>query len=278
MSNEIKFYPGYIDGVDNGKREYPPYDIGSMCIVGATGSGKTVLATNVFIQLITLYTKDQINIKVWDGKGVEYVKDYRSAKYTPELSIRNIDVISEAYSAVDKDIHSFLSEAVSLIDARTIALSELGVSNVYQLPKGQMPQVVLFIEEICSTYIDNVDDIKNLLYYILQCGYAVGVHAIVVSQPYINFHKGLPYTYILSTRLDEECQKAFLGLIGGAVIEYAKYGDVVVTCAGSLKYVKYKLPFYEDRKIIEVSKGLITPNGWVPNKRQKSNLKKFMER
>lgn len=278
MSNEIKFYPGYVDGVDRGKREYPPYDIGSMCIVGATGSGRSILATNILMQLITLYTKEQINIRVWDGKGIDYVKDCRHAKYVPGLCMTNIDVISEAYSAVDKDIYSFLSEAVALINARTIALNGIGVDNVYMLPKGQMPQVVLFIEEICSLHIDLIDEVKSLLHYILQYGYAVGVHVIINSQPYINFHKNLPFRYVLSTRLSEEQQKAFLGPIGKVGVEYARFGDVAVTRTGSVKTTKYKVPFYEDRKIIEVCEGLMTPNGWVPNKRQKSNLKKFMER
>lgn len=278
MSNEIKFYPGYINGVDNGKREYPPYDIGSMCIVGATGSGKAILSSNILIQMITLYTEEYIDIKVWDGRGVEYVKDSCNAKYAPELRINNIDVISEAYSAAEKDIYSFLSKAVALIGTRTKTLNEIGVENIYQLNKGRMPQVVLFIEEICATYVDLMDDMKSILHYILQYGYAVGVHVIVTTQPYINFSKNLPFRYILSTRLNEDQQKAFLGPIGNIGMEYERYGDVVVTNAGSVKTMKYKVPFYEDSKIIEVSKGLITPNGWVPNKRQRSNLKKFIDR
>jgi len=150
-------------------------DLGDMphiLIAGTTGSGKTVCVNTMIMSLLFNNTPDELKFIMVDPKMVELAP----FNGLPHLLC---PVVTEA-----KKVAGALSWVVNEMESRYKVLAAAGVRNInaYKEKVGQMPYIVIIIDELADLMIVAQAEIENAITRLAQLSRAVGIHMILATQ------------------------------------------------------------------------------------------------
>lgn len=280
--NKVMIYPGYILlESERTEKKFDGFEIGSSLITGIVGSGKTILCENILAQLIALYKPTEVDLRVWDGKGFEFVrlpKFYEGDKF---VKMDKLDVCSKACCYLDETLMDCINSITEEVNKRIRKFKYYGCRNYDEFMRytsESLPRVIYYLEEIDACIGPYVPDIFNDIQYVLRMGDIVGVHIIINTQHYKVFSGLQHFRYIMVTRLSAEGTEYLFGKDVADGIQYKRYGSVFIKTDDSISLTEYNVPFYPQDKVKEIVEGKIAPNGWVPDKKQREELRKFYKR
>lgn len=145
-------------------------------IGGQTKSGKSILMNNMIIDLIMTNTPENLRLRLFDPKQVEF------ASYSNSSHLAH-PVVLEKEEAVIR-----LQELEDLMNERYAELRDLGLKDIeaYNLsyPDNRMSREVVFFDELADWILDNEFKqlAKDIIVRLSSKGRAAGVHLVLATQ------------------------------------------------------------------------------------------------
>jgi S-DNA-T family DNA segregation ATPase FtsK/SpoIIIE len=156
-----------------------------LLIAGQTGSGKSVMINTLLSSL--LYRNDPSNMKL-------ILVDPKQVELTPYNDIPHL--LTPVITQPEKCI-SALKWAVGEMERRYTLLAEVGQRNIagYNVLKkeeGQMPYVIIVIDELADLMMVAARDVEALIVRLAQKARAIGIHLVLATQrPSVDVITGL---------------------------------------------------------------------------------------
>ena len=141
-------------------------------VSGCTGSGKTSFVQMMLAVMCEKYTSEEIEICIYDSKGVEYLP-FRSVPHLSHSISNNQDTAMEIIDYLEREASN-----------RMELLAELGCKNLMTYndrcsSSEKKPVVFSVFDDISSLSFDR--DEVNKVQNIIKNGRVVGIHLIIVS-------------------------------------------------------------------------------------------------
>lgn len=166
-----------------------------LLIAGSTGSGKSVALNAILISLLCKLSPDELKLILIDPKRLEF------AAFT-DIAHLLFPIVTNAHQAAP-----VLRWVVQEMEERYEKMAEYGARNIddfnvrflqqaqderNEKQNGQLPYVVVVIDELADLMITAGRDIEDLITRITQMARAAGIHMIVATQrPSVDVITGL---------------------------------------------------------------------------------------
>lgn len=255
MNKQIRDLYYYI-GRDE-EHNYVATPLSNMIIAGVTGAGKSTLLNNILIKLIQESNPNEIDLRLYDLKGSEFLfwqTSIPEGKNLPYVSKMVCEASSNACMTLVEDMEYLVKYINHSYEALDYYLAEQQEEGNFNAEKPKRKSKILVINEYqCITEYGS-HDIQNrfldALSHVLEQGEYVDVYVILVSQSH---HNVLPDDIVekFTTRVCTPLYESMDGLsnlylgCNLASKEQMRYG---------VAWVKYKkkmpqrlfVPFYPD--------------------------------
>jgi hypothetical protein len=145
-------------------------------IGGQTKSGKSILMNNMIIDLIMTNSPENLRLRLFDPKQVEF------ASYSNSAHLAHPVVLDKEEAVIR------LKELENLMNERYIELRNLGLKDIeaYNLryPDTRMSREVVFFDELADWILDNEfkQEAKDIIVRLSSKGRAAGVHLVLATQ------------------------------------------------------------------------------------------------
>ncbi|GAB1260761.1 FtsK/SpoIIIE domain-containing protein [Aurantivibrio plasticivorans] len=145
-------------------------------IGGQTKSGKSILMNNMITDLIMTNTPENLRLRLFDPKQVEF------ASYSNSAHLAHPVVLDKEEAVIR------LKELEQLMNERYVQLKDLGLKDIeaYNLryPDNRMSREVVFFDELADWILDNdfKKDAKDIIVRLSSKGRAAGVHLVLATQ------------------------------------------------------------------------------------------------
>lgn len=145
-------------------------------IGGQTKSGKSILMNNMIIDLIMTNTPENLRLRLFDPKQVEF------ASYSKSSHLAHPVVLDKEEAVIR------LKELEGLMNERYVELRDLGLKDIeaYNLhyPDTRMSREVVFFDELADWILDNEfkQEAKDIIVRLSSKGRAAGVHLVLATQ------------------------------------------------------------------------------------------------
>ncbi|RCW96323.1 FtsK/SpoIIIE domain-containing protein [Marinomonas foliarum] len=143
---------------------------------GQTKSGKSILMNNMITDLIMTNTPENLRLRLFDPKQVEF------ASYSNSAHLAHSVVLDKEEAVIR------LKEAEHLMNERYVQLKDLGLKDIeaYNLrfPDNRMSREVVFFDELADWILDNEfkKNAKDIIVRLSSKGRAAGVHLVLATQ------------------------------------------------------------------------------------------------
>lgn len=145
-------------------------------IGGQTKSGKSILMNNMITDLIMTNTPENLRLRLFDPKQVEF------ASYSDSAHLAHPVVLDKEEAVIR------LKELEHLMNERYVQLKDLGLKDIeaYNLryPDNRMSREVVFFDELADWILDNEfkKDAKDIIVRLSSKGRAAGIHLVLATQ------------------------------------------------------------------------------------------------
>lgn len=209
-----------------------------LLISGSTGSGKSILLQSIINSLI--FSETKINFALIDPKRVEF---------------SYYDGLNNLYAPIAKNTESSLGLLTKLIeemDRRFILLEKSGSRDISTF-NGNMPYIVVIIDELADLMIASKKEAQELICRLAQKSRACGIHLIIATQrPSVDVVTGLikvNFPARLSCRVSSSIDSRTILDRNGAETLIGN-GDAILDCV-DFRFRRFKGAFITEKEIIE---------------------------
>lgn len=218
----------------------PLYELQSMLISGASGSGKSVFLNNIILN-IHCHT-DPTRLVLIDPKEVEFCKYENSDRLVLPLAT---------------DIPSSIKALATLceeMDRRYKHLRSLGLRDNSQ---RTFDKIVCIVDELADLMLTSKGEVENYIVRLAQKGRACGIYLILATQrPAVKVVTGLIKANI-ATRVAFACtsiQDSLVMLDHKGAEELLGKGDCLIKFADNIHTIRCQAPLVTNEHIQEVAK------------------------
>lgn len=161
----------------------------SMLIMGESGTGKTNMLNLLLMNMISLYSEDEISILMLDSKNKDINRYFA---YSPHFIGYHTNVLD--YLSVLKEVKDEMITRKEIIDSANVSVWQdlrefLIKEEEYELLKV-FPWVVIVVDELIFTLttLRNLgspvaDEFEEILNYIIENGRRYGIKLLMLAQP-----------------------------------------------------------------------------------------------
>ena len=278
MAREITLHFG-----EDGSGAFPEYKIGNSLIVGKTGSGKSVLLTNILAEFVLRYNQTDIIVDMFDGKGMEFVTGRGST------GIEFCEIAMRCVNYAESTIETFIETTYDMCEKRVKNLTDYECTDwndynerISGTGSGMRTEVV-FIEEFDAS-IEKlpkcvVEELLNKLAFIMKNAHRTGLFIVISSHRvgFMDTYKCLQehFDIVACTRADEDASYELFGS-DVAATQVGKFGKVCVR--GRDKDVNIlNVPFYYKKNVINgIIHKTILPKGVMFDDDKLAQFAKFI--
>lgn len=239
-------------GLNNNNYKINLCDTPHLLVAGTTGSGKSVFINSIICQLISNYSKNELELSLIDPKKVE-LSIYKNVEHVT-------DIATDLQSAT-----TVLQNAIKQVEQRYKLLEENNTRNIENYNKkayNKLPYKLIIIDELADILlqdkknrkrtINNEMTLEGYIVRIAQIGRACGVHLIVATQrPSSDVITGLIKANIPSRVAFSVSSKVDSRIIlddKGAEKLTGK-GDLLFKMVGNEEITRIQSPFISDEEV-----------------------------
>jgi len=156
-----------------------------LLVAGTTGSGKSEFQQNLLLSLHYRYTREDVQIALIDGKGVEL----NAFENSPLMFFKDEEQTEKAFYIQPEESIDFISWMVGYMERRYRIMNKAKVKNIEEynakFPSKKMPRILLIIDEF-NKMVKAKDSDNNKLFEaiggITEAARASGIILILATQ------------------------------------------------------------------------------------------------
>lgn len=188
-----KLHVSIGEALDGTNINYDLVKMPHLLVAGQTGSGKSVFLHNIILSLLLQYTKDDVNLLLFDPKEVEF-SFYRNAP-----QVREVVTNGDRTARKIRDMCDEMDNRYSVFAEKYVR----DISSYNEISEVKMPRIVVFVEELADLVISQGSEVISDITRLVVKARACGIHIVLATQrPEAEFMTG-------KLRSNFQCRVAF---------------------------------------------------------------------